>query len=156
MATPNTSTAHYPDDYLERWGRVFVQHRLDLTLGLTFEKFLRVPQYFMNKYHEVMNSEDHKKAVEAAINGREFALLEEKQAAIRECVYSQSIKDAIFRSAHGISTPDDADLLERAIRAARGIVNVPRQNNGHPIEKMVHHRHPRSQSDFTYRQEVKS
>lgn len=148
MATPSISTTRLSDDYLDRWGRIFTRHRLDRVLGITFEKFLNLPDYWMDRYHATLNSCEHLTAAALRIGQGEYEPPTVQQAKVAEQIYAREIKSAIRRSAQGMSTIDDAELLERAIAAARGIRNVPRQNNGQPVEKMGHHRHPKSRAMF--------
>ncbi len=144
----NTTTTTYADEYIERWGRIFCRHRLDRVLGITFERFLALPDYYMLRYHELLNSSDHLEAAAVRVGEGEFDPLTARQARVAERVYCDEVKLAIRRTAQGLSTVEDAEMLENCIAAARGIRNVPRQNNGVPVEKMKHHRHPQSDAMF--------
>lgn len=152
MATATSSTVRYPDDYLERWGEFFVHNRLDRVLGITFEQFLAHPGVYVARYHEHMNSEEHLQAAALRISQGQYEPPIVQQAKIRERIYARSLEEALARVKSGMATVDDAEFLQRAIRAARGIEHLPRQDNGHPVEKMGHHRHPKSQADFTRRE----
>lgn len=148
-------TNRYSDEYLERWGTFFTKNRLDITLGITFERFMAHPGVYVERYHALLNSDDHLDAVAARISHGEYEPPTVQQARIREQIYARSLEEALERTKNGFATAEDADFLERCIAAARGIQHLPRQDNGHPVEKLRHHRHPRSQADFNYRRETK-
>ena len=148
MALPDTNATRYPDEYIEHWGAIFTRHRLDRVLGITFERFVRLPGHFMNRYHALLNSAAHRQFVGLQEAPGDFEPLLAAQAEVAERIYRREIDAAIARCAQGTSTHADAELLERCIAAARGISHLPRQDNGHPVEKMRHHCHPKSRAMF--------
>jgi hypothetical protein len=141
-------TEIYSDEYIDRWGRIFCAHRLDRVLGITFEKFLGLPSYWMRCYHALLNSSDHLDAAAVRVSRGEYEAPTVAQAKVAEKVYCDEVKAAIRRTSQGLSTTDDAELLEACIAAARGIRELPRQDNGVACEHMRHHRHPKSNAMF--------
>lgn len=151
----------HSDAMIEHWGEVFVSAGLRERLGITFEKFLEWPRYWL-----VVARRKLKREIEAAaerIDGDNFAPLMAEQQALADRIAAETADEvearreaaamtaALRRVGSGMSTAEDAALIERALNQSATGRRMLAQRNGRYFEALHHHRHPVSRADFSSR-----
>lgn len=132
----------YTDHHLDYWGERFVHEQIRERLGITFEQFLRGPAHYViqarsaavERFASLQRQAEHLAATtdRAAIGDFEPLLDRQRDAANRAAMI------------------DDASAW-----AERQLRGLPRRN-GAAIEKLAHHRFPKSTAHFGAHQEHKS